>query len=272
MKRQNGLYFSNDVIVYPLLIVLFIWIIYWFETMFSFNFNYLGIYPREIIGLRGVILAPFIHGSLEHLFNNSVPLFALTVALFYFYRNVRWRVLLLGLLLTGLCTWIIGRPSNHIGASGVVYMLTAFLFFRGIFSKNFQLTALSLVVVFLYGGLLWYLFPVDPQISWEGHLSGFFVGLFFAFIFKENTVEQLKYKWQEKDFNEAEDPFISQFDEHGNFIEIKPIAVENRIEKGDISDPNEIRDSITQTGNEVKIVYTYRPNLGSDKIGADKRD
>lgn len=272
MKQRGGLYFSNDVIVYPLLIVLFIWIVYWFETMYSFNFNYLGIYPREVIGLRGIILAPFIHGSLEHLFNNSVPFFALTAALFYFYRNVRWRVLILGLLLTGLCTWLIGRPSNHIGASGVVYMLTAFLFFRGIFSKNFQLTALSLVVVFLYGGLLWYLFPVDPKISWEGHLSGFFVGLLFAFIFKENTVEQSKYRWQENDFNEAEDPFIKQFDEDGNFIEIKQGEVENVCEVNNISSPSKPVDSLSQTGNSVTIVYNYRPTRERNELGENKTD
>ncbi len=262
MKRRNGLYFSNEVIGYPLLFVLLIWLVYWFETRFSVNFNNFGIYPLEFSGLRGIFFGPVIHGSLEHLFNNSVPLFALSVALFYFYRNVRWQVLLLGLLLTGLFTWIIGRPANHIGASGVVYMLTAFLFFRGILSKNYQLTALSLVVVFLYGGLLWYLFPVDPKISWEGHLSGFFVGFLFAFIFKENTVEKVKYNWQHQDFNEADDPFISQFDEDGNFIEKPPIIIE---------DPTEVENNSTIPNKaNIKIIYSFRPNSESNSVKEDK--
>src|SRR5690606_571298 len=176
---SNQLKFSNSVILYPLLFVMVLWVVFWIESVFGHNFNSYGIYPRKLGGLRGVIFSPFIHGSLKHLFNNSVPLFVLCSALFYFYREIRWKVLFMGLLLTGVATWCIGRASFHIGASGVVYMLVAFLFFKGIFSKQFQLTALALIVVFLYGGMLWYVFPVNPEISWEGHLSGFFVGIVF---------------------------------------------------------------------------------------------
>lgn len=246
MKPNKGIYFSNGVVGYPLLFVLIIWIVYWVETRFGFNLNDFGIYPNTIVGLRGVLFGPFIHGSLDHLFNNSVPLFALSAALFYFYRSIRWRVLIFGLLITGICTWIIGRPANHIGASGVVYMLAAFLFFKGILSKHYQLTALSLAVVFMYGGLLWYVFPIDSKISWEGHLSGFFVGLVFAFIFKESEIKNTKYKWQEEDFNEADDPFISQFDDDGNFIENKPEETIETIE--------------TTSTRSVKIIYSYRPS------------
>ncbi|OAD90052.1 rhomboid family intramembrane serine protease [Aequorivita soesokkakensis] len=229
---SNQLKFSNSIIYYPLLFVMVLWIIFWVETVFGFNFNSYGIYPRRVEGLRGIIFSPFIHGSLEHLFNNSVPLFVLTAALFYFYRNIRWRILIFGLLLTGLATWCIGRASLHIGASGVVYMLVAFLFFRGIFSKKFQLTALALVVVFLYGGMLWYVFPINSSISWEGHLSGFFVGIFLAFFFKENHIENKKYEWEKEDYNPENDPFLRQFDEKGNFIELpKELPIEEEIER-----------------------------------------
>ncbi len=218
MANKDRLYFSAEVIGYPLLFVLLLWVIFWIESRFGVNFNTLGIYPRTFKGLIGVVCGPFIHGSLKHIFNNSVPLFVLSTALFYFYRKIRWKVLFLGLLLTGIATWTIGRPSLHIGASGVVYMLVAFLFFKGIFSRQFQLTALALIVVFLYGGLLWYVFPVDPKISWEGHLSGFFVGLLFAFLFKGIPLENKKYEWEKEDFDPDKDPFISQFDENGNFV------------------------------------------------------
>ncbi len=243
---SNQLRFSNSVILYPLFFVMVLWIVFWVESVFGYNFNSYGIYPRRLEGLRGIFFSPFIHGSLKHLFNNSVPLFVLSSALFYFYRNVRWKVLLLGLLLTGIATWCIGRPSLHIGASGVVYLLAAFLFFRGIFSKQFQLTALALVVVFLYGGMLWYVFPVNPDISWEGHLSGFFVGILFAFLFKENLIENKKYEWEKEDYNPDNDPFLRQFDEKGNFIELpKELPKEEKIEQKPFG---------------IKIIYSLKKN------------
>ncbi len=246
MANLQPLKFTPSVIGYPLLFVMVLWIVFWVESRFGFNFNFLGIYPQRLSGLRGIIFSPFIHGSLKHLFNNSIPLFVLSAALFYFYRNIRWKVLGYGILLTGILTWLIGRPALHIGASGVVYMLAAFLFFKGIFSKQYQLTALSLVVVFLYGSLLWYVFPVDPKISWEGHLSGFFVGFLFAIIFRGIPVETKKYDWQREDYDPQNDPFLKQFDEDGNFIETpkeSPIA--------EVDTPN---------SSTVKITYSIVKN------------
>ncbi|MFT4696996.1 MAG: membrane associated rhomboid family serine protease [Flavobacteriaceae bacterium] len=220
MKSKNELQFSTKDLMYPLLFLLMIVFVFWLESRFNLNFNRFGIYPRKIEGLRGILFGPFIHGDSSHLFNNSIPLVVLSTALFYFYKNIRWKVLFLGILLTGILTWIIGRPSLHIGASGVIYMLTAFLMFKGIFSKQYQLTALSFIVIFLYGGFIWYLFPIDPKISWEGHLSGFLVGFVFALVFKNPPLlENKKYAWEQEDFNPEEDPFLQQFDEDGNFIE-----------------------------------------------------
>lgn len=247
MSKQNHLEFTATELGFPILFVLLIWIVYWVEVKFGVNFNTYGIYPRKLLGLRGIVFSPFIHGSLKHLFSNSIPLLVLSTALFYFYRDIRWKVLFYGFLLTGILTWIIGRPALHIGASGVVYMLVAFIFFKGIFSKQYQLTALSLVVVFLYGGLLWYVFPVDPKISWEGHLSGFFVGFLLAFIFKSNPIENKKYDWEREDFNPENDPFISQFDDDGNFIEIQKEVIESAEES-----------KVTVQKPSVKIVYTFR--------------
>lgn len=250
MSNPNQLKFTPEVLGYPLLFVMVLWIVFWVESRFGLNFNSYGIYPRELKGLRGILFSPFIHGSLKHLFNNSIPLFVLSSALFYFYRNIRWKVLLFGLLLTGIATWLIGRSSLHIGASGEVYMLAAFLFFKGIFSKQFQLTALSLAVVFLYGGMLWYVFPVNPEISWEGHLSGFFVGLLFAFYFKSNPIQSKKYDWERDDYNPDNDPFLKQFDEKGNFVELpKPLPEESSTE-----------ETVAQKPRLIKIIYSYKKN------------
>jgi len=222
MALQTKIKFSNEVIIYPLMLVAFMWIAFWAEFRFGWDSRVLGIYPGKPAGLAGIVFGPFIHADLKHLFNNSVPILVLGAALFYFYRDLRWRVLIIGTIATGVLTWFIGRPAIHIGASGVVYMLAAFLFFKGIFSKHFQLIALSLVVVFFYGSLLWYVFPIDPKISWEGHLSGFLVGFALAVLFRHNVIEHRRYDWERDDYEEEEDPFLRHFDEDGNFIEQLP--------------------------------------------------
>ncbi len=246
MKKKEPLKFSTDVILYPLVFIFLLWLVYWAEIRFGIRTKGWGIYPQTLKGLRGVLFGPFIHSGLKHIFNNSIPLFVLSMALFYFYRKIRWKVMLIGFLATGLLTWIIARPAFHIGASGVVYMLAAFLFFKGVFSKRFQLIALSLIVVFLYGGLLWYLFPIDPKISWEGHLSGFIVGIVLALVFRGNPVENKKYEWEKEGYNPEDDPFLQHFDDEGNFIE-------QRLE------PTEEVEDVQETEmNRIKINYILK--------------
>lgn len=194
------------------------------------NLNEYGVYPRRISGLQGVVLSPFIHGSIEHLYNNTIPLAVLTSFLFYFYRSAAVRVFLLGTLISGLLTWAIARPSYHIGASGVIYLLASFIFFKGILAKNYRLVALSLVVVFIYGSMIWYIFPVKDGISWEGHLAGFLTGLVLAFITKVQVPEVRKYDWERDDYREEDDPFLKHFDDEGNFIESAPEEPEEKIE------------------------------------------
>lgn len=211
--------FTTGVLGYPLLFVLLIWIVFWMEIRFGWDFTSFGIYPRKIDGLKGVIFSPFIHSDLKHLFHNTIPLFVLSMSLFYFYRKLSWKILFLGLLISGLLTWAIGRPAYHIGASGIIYLLAGFLFFKGIFSRYYRLVALSLIVVFLYGGLLWYITPIDPKISWEGHLAGLISGLAFALIYKKSVTPVPKYEWEKETYKEDDDPFMRHFDDNGNFIE-----------------------------------------------------
>ena len=219
MKHKDPFIFTPGVLGYPLAFVLVIWIVFWAEIRFGWDFNDYGVYPRTIKGLRGIFISPFVHSDIKHLFHNTIPLFVLSLSLFYFYRKLSWKILGYGLLLTGILTWIIGRPAFHIGASGMIYMLAGFLFFKGIFSKHYRLVALSLIVVFLYGGLLWYVAPIDPEISWEGHLSGLITGLLFAVIYKKDIARPPKYEWEKETYNIEDDPFMRHFDENGNFIE-----------------------------------------------------
>ncbi|MDV7185770.1 rhomboid family intramembrane serine protease [Lutibacter sp. TH_r2] len=203
--------YSTKALLIPFICVFLCWFVYWIEYYFKTSFNSYGLYPQTIKGLRGILFSPFIHADTKHLFNNSVPLFVMIWALFYFYKKIAYKVLIYGTLLTGLLTWTFARPSYHIGASGVVYLLVSFLFFSGMFRKYYRLVALSLAIVFLYGSMIWYIFPVEDKISWEGHLSGFVIGFIFAFISRKLGPQPEKYEFTK---NEA---FDKLFDEDGNF-------------------------------------------------------
>ncbi|MDD3721246.1 MAG: rhomboid family intramembrane serine protease [Lutibacter sp.] len=203
--------FPRKFISIPVIAVFSIWLVYYLEIKFKINFNDFGIYPQTLQGLRGIIFSPFLHGSIEHLFSNSIPLLVMLASLYYFYEGIATKVLLWGIFLTGFLTWTFARPSYHIGASGVVYFLVSFIFFSGVFRKYYRLAAVSLIVVFLYGSTVWYIFPIEEQISWEGHLSGFFVGFIFAFIFKKTGPQPEKFVFSHNP------EFDKLFDEHGNF-------------------------------------------------------
>jgi membrane associated rhomboid family serine protease len=260
MQQRDPLVFSPSVILYPILFVLGMWIVFWAEIRFHLDLNHWGVLPRSIEGLRGVLFSPFIHSNLEHLFSNTMPMLVLSTALFYFYQKDRWRILLLGVLLTGVLTWTIARPAYHIGMSGVIYMLTAFLFFKGIFSKQYQLTALAFVVVFLYGSLVWYAFAGgDPRISWEGHLSGFVVGFGLSLLFKQNPIENKMYQWEDPDFNPEDDPFLRQFDDFGNFIDPIP-DVEIEIEALAENQTEQMTSSENFGTKKIRYIYKYKPN------------
>jgi membrane associated rhomboid family serine protease len=197
--------------IIPILALLAIWVVYIIEIGVGFNFNKFGIYPDNIIGLRGILFSPFIHADIKHLLNNSVPLFVMLCSLYYFYHKIATKVLILGTLVLGFLTWFIARPANHIGASGVIYFLVSFIFFSGIFRKYYRLIALSLAVVFLYGSMIWYVLPIEESISWEGHLSGFVTGLVFAILFKKVGPQPETFEFT------SNEEFENLFDENGNY-------------------------------------------------------
>ena len=216
---DNPFQYTKSVILLPMLFVLLLWLVFWYELKFNHSLSHFGIYPREVFGLKGIFFSPFLHGDLEHLSNNSVALLVLLPLLRYFYKEQTFVVLLLGVLFSGLGTWLLGRPSYHIGASGLIYALVSFIFFKGIFTKYYRLVALSFTIVLLYGGSVWYMFPnIKEGISWEGHFAGFFVGLALALVLKTPQFgNSIFYDWQKPDFNPELDPFMKNFDDKGVF-------------------------------------------------------
>ena len=173
--------------IIPTILVAIMWVVKIIEVLFHLDFSFLGVKPVSPEGIPGIFLFHFIHGDWEHLFANTIPILVLGSALYYFYRPIANRILLILILSVGLLTWCGARGGVHIGASGLVYGLTFFLMLSGFIRKDKKLIIISLVVVFLYGSLVWGLYPkyaIENNISWEGHLSGFVMGIVLAIYYK----------------------------------------------------------------------------------------
>jgi len=166
------------------LFLLLIWGVYAINETYALNWRRWGNHPREWDHWTGVFTYPFLHGDLEHIWNNTATFFTLNGLLFYFYRSIAARTWILLYLLSGVGLWIFAKGGNHIGASGINYALAAFLFTSGVVRKSQLLLRVTLLVAFLYGGMVWWMLPIDEHISWEGHIAGAVSGLLMAVIFR----------------------------------------------------------------------------------------
>jgi len=185
---------------YGLAVALFIllWMVKGAEQFIDFEFTHLGIYPLSAQGLIGILTAPLVHADIGHLANNAFSLLVLGGLMSYFYPTLFFKVLLLGWLITGSWVWVFARDAWHIGASGLVYSLASFLLISGLIRRNPNLLAITLLVVFLYGGLTWGVFPVQQHISWESHLMGMISGILLAIFFRKHGPPQKKYSWDDE--------------------------------------------------------------------------
>ena len=194
--------------IIPLILVALMWLVKIIETVFHLDFSFLGVKPVSPEGIPGIILFHFIHGDWEHLFANTFPMLVLGTSLYYFYRPLANKILLILIFSVGLLTWCGARGGVHIGASGLVYGLTFFLMFSGFIRRNRRLIIISLIVVFLYGSLIWGLYPkyaIENNISWEGHLSGFVMGIVLALFYKNDGPQrEEEYVWEDESDDEAD--------------------------------------------------------------------
>lgn len=200
MQREKPLILAS--LGVPLVLLVLMWSIKAFEWISGYDLVQLGIYPQQLRGLPGIILAPLIHADLSHLSANSISVFVLTGMLFYFYREIAIQVFSLTWILTGIWVWAGAREAYHIGASGLVYGLFSFLFLSGLIRRDTRLAALALFVVFSYGSLVWGIFPQffpEKNISWESHLMGLVAGIVLALFFKRRGPVTPKYSWEFED-------------------------------------------------------------------------
>ncbi len=188
----------------PIFFLLTIWSVKAIEIFADTSFYRLGIFPRQLQGILGIVFSPLIHADFKHLINNSVPFAALSVGLFYFYRQLAYKVFFLNWFIVGIWVWCGARESYHIGASGLVYGLASFLFLSGVLRRMTGLMAVSLIVIFLYGSMVWGIFPFVPDVSWESHLSGLTSGLLLAYYFRNQEPQRKKYEWETEEMDEEE--------------------------------------------------------------------
>lgn len=238
--------------LFPAFIVLsFMWLVYWADYLFVFDFQKLGVKPQTISGLKGVFFMPWVHSHYDfrHLVNNSIPTFLLLTLLFYSYKEVAIKVFLLAWFLTGTMLWIFAKNNGayHIGMSGVIYALTSFLFISGVLRRYLPLQALSLFIVFLYGSLIWGIFPTDQHISWEGHLSGMLAGIFLAFYYRKLGPQRPKYQYEiEKELGIEPPDLEGQYWEQVRLVE-------------------EFKKQQEEAQNNIKIVYEIKPQKENDQ-------
>ena len=205
------------IFILPFLFILIMIVVELIEHNYAIRLAKYGIYPRTLEGLKGVLFSPFIHSDWKHLINNAFPLFVLTATLGFFYKGIAKEVFFWSWLMSGLWLWAIGRPNFHIGASGLIYALASFLFFSGFIRKHTKLMSISMFVVFLFGGMVWGIFPMKKHISWEGHLAGALAGLILAYWFKDNGPSRQIYQYEiDEALEDQEKIFTNEYKEKDN--------------------------------------------------------
>jgi membrane associated rhomboid family serine protease len=236
-------------LIFPAIMVLVMWVIKLIEEGFHTSFAEYGLLPQTLIGLRGILFSPLLHADWAHLSANTVPFFVLTAGLFYYYGRKAITLFILCWLVTGLWVWIFAKDTGiHIGASGVVYALATFHFTSGILRREPRMMAFSMLVVFLYGGLVWGVIPdlfPEKNISWQSHLLGGLAGILIAFGYREDGPQRKIYDWGD------EDDEMEYIDDENPVPEETPLTEpENTV----IPAPQNPEDST----NGAKVNYVYK--------------
>lgn len=227
---KNVIY--KQAITKPLLMIVAMWVFFLLQWFGVFDNCFGAIIPLVPEGLLGILTSPLLHGNLEHIASNSVPIIALMFLLYQFYPRIADRVFIIGWIFTGFLVWILPpidfmtgeyQYTCTIGASGVVYVLAFFLFFSGVFKKDLKLLVVSLVVVLYYGSLVWGVFPQElfgdlqekTRISWQAHSAGAVVGTILAFVYRKSGEKKKKFIWELPNYySEKDDKLWQEYKEN----------------------------------------------------------
>lgn len=207
--QPNPLFSLKFSALFPLLFIGLLWLFKVLETLTGLSLTEFGIYPGKLSGIIGIPLAPLIHGSIAHLIANTLPLFVLGTIMIHVYPRSAIHAIPIIYLLSGIGVWLFGRQAYHIGASGLLYGMVAFVFVIGVIRRDRLPVALSMITFFLYGGMVWGIFPGDPSISFEAHFFGALTGVALAIIMKDHDakIPEKRYGWQDEP-DDVEDPII----------------------------------------------------------------
>ena len=177
-----------------------LWTIFIVDAVIGLRLGRFGLRPGSVAGLVGVFTAPLLHANFQHILSNTLPMVISMTATLYLYPNSALRVMPAVWLGSGLLAWFIGRPSLHLGASGLIYGLLAYVFVSGILRRDMRSISVSLLVGFLYGSMVWGVLPTRPNMSWEMHLTGAVMGVLMAFVYmKWDRVPIVRYDWEDDD-------------------------------------------------------------------------
>lgn len=248
MRRgQHGFGSTIEALVYPAILLSMMWLVFWADHLFpEIPFYKWGVMPKNPDTLKGIAFMPMLHSKMEieHIVNNSMPTVVLLGAIIYYYREVALKVFVASWLFTGIGLWLFAANNNsyHIGMSGVIYAMVGFLFVSGVLRRYRPLQGISLFVAFVYGSLIWGVFPIESKVSWEGHLSGLVTGVLLAIIFRKKGPQSPKYMYEIEQEMGIEPPdFEGQLNERIRLAKLR----EEQLEK---------------ERQGFKIIYHYTPS------------
>jgi membrane associated rhomboid family serine protease len=185
-----------DAVAASLLFLIVCWGLFLIDTFLGYHIKNYGLKPRHIEGLWGLFTMHFLHADWKHITQNSLGFIVLNSFLFYFYRTIALKVFFAIFFLAPLIVWVVARDSNHIGASLLIYGIFSFLLVSGIIRNNPPLMRVALVVITFYGSLIWYIFPIEERVSFEGHMSGFIIGLLCAVVWRKQGPIRAPYRFE----------------------------------------------------------------------------
>ena len=165
-----------------------------------FDYQALSLQPGVWTGLVGIMTAPLLHGSFEHLFSNSFSILILGTLVGTVYPKASLRALPVIWILSGIGTWFLAIKGFHIGSSGITHGLMFFLMTMGVLRRDRASIAAAFIGILLFGGMLLSVLPQQPDISWEYHLSGALAGVLSALLWRklDPAPPRPVYSWDEE--------------------------------------------------------------------------